>query len=56
MEVKAFMCTIGGGPDIGAIESIASKDFECLDCRNRFKAMGSKPRCPSCKSKNVKAA
>ena len=36
------MCTVGGGPDIGNIESLAAKDFECLDCKNKFKAMGRK--------------
>ncbi len=48
------MCTVGGGPDIGEIESIAAKDYECEECKNKFKAMGRRVRCPSCKSKNVK--
>lgn len=48
------MCTVGGGPDIGDVEQIVAKDYECLDCNNKFKAMGSRPRCPSCKSRNVK--
>ncbi|HWQ19178.1 MAG TPA: hypothetical protein VN455_05315 [Methanotrichaceae archaeon] len=48
------MCTVGGGPDLGDVESLASKDYECLDCKNKFKGMGSRPRCPSCKSRNVK--
>lgn len=48
------MCTVGGGPDIGNIESLAAKDYECLDCKNKFKAMGRKAMCPSCKSRNVK--
>ena len=50
------MCTVGGGPDIGNIESLATKDYECLDCNNKFKAMGRKPVCPSCESRNVKSA
>lgn len=50
------MCTVGGGPDIGNIESLAAQDFECLDCNNKFKAMGRKPMCPSCKSRNIKPA
>jgi hypothetical protein len=51
---EGAMCTVGGGPDIGNIESLAAKDFECLDCKNKFKAMGRKAMCPSCKSRNVK--
>ncbi|MDD1759200.1 MAG: hydrogenase maturation nickel metallochaperone HypA [Methanothrix sp.] len=50
------MCTVGGGPDVGNIEEIAAKDYECLDCDNKFKAMGRRPMCPSCKSRNVKQA
>jgi ribosomal protein L37AE/L43A len=53
---EGAMCTVGGGPDIGNIESLAAKDYECLDCKNKFKAMGRKPMCPSCKSRNVKSA
>jgi Zn finger protein HypA/HybF involved in hydrogenase expression len=49
------MCTVGGGPDIGDIESLVAKDYECLDCKNKFKGMGRRPMCPSCKSRNVKA-
>jgi Zn finger protein HypA/HybF involved in hydrogenase expression len=49
------MCTVGGGPDIGNIESLAARDYECLDCKNQFKGMGRRPMCPSCKSRNVKA-
>ncbi len=51
------MCTVGGGPDLGNIElSIAAKDYECLKCKNKFKAMGRKVVCPSCKSRDVKPA
>jgi hypothetical protein len=53
---EGTMCTVGGGPDIGNIETLAAKDFECLDCSNKFKAMGRKAVCPSCKSRNVKPA
>jgi Zn finger protein HypA/HybF involved in hydrogenase expression len=53
-EVKALMCTVGGGPDIGAIEGLATKEYECLDCKNKFKGMGRRVSCPSCRSKNVK--
>ena len=49
------MCTVGGGPDIGNIETLAAKDYECLDCKNQFKGMGRRPMCPTCKSRNVKA-
>ncbi|MDD1752279.1 MAG: hydrogenase maturation nickel metallochaperone HypA [Methanotrichaceae archaeon] len=50
------MCTVGGGPDIGNIEeSIATKGYECLDCKNKFKGMGRRPSCPACQSRNVKA-
>lgn len=49
------MCTVGGGPDIGEIETLAAKDYECLDCNNKFQGMGRRPMCPSCKSRNVKA-
>jgi hypothetical protein len=52
---EGAMCTVGGGPDIGNIESLAAKDYECLDCKNKFKAMGRKAMCPSCKSRNVKS-
>jgi Zn finger protein HypA/HybF involved in hydrogenase expression len=49
------MCTVGGGPDVGEIESIiTASDYVCLDCNNKFKAMGKKAMCPSCKSRNVK--
>ncbi|MDI9616993.1 MAG: hypothetical protein QW781_03790 [Methanothrix sp.] len=49
------MCTVGGGPDLGAIEEgISAKDYICLDCGNKFKGMGKRPMCPSCKSRNVK--
>jgi hypothetical protein len=27
------MCTVGGAPDIQDIETLAAKDYECLDCR-----------------------
>ena len=49
------MCTVGGGPDIGEVETLATKDYECLDCNNKFQGMGRRPMCPSCKSRNVKA-
>lgn len=49
------MCTVGGGPDIGNIESLVAKDYECLECKNQFKGMGRRPMCPSCRSRNVKA-
>jgi len=52
---ESEMCTVGGGPDIGDIESLVAKDYECLDCKNKFKGMGRRPMCPSCKSRNVKA-
>jgi Zn finger protein HypA/HybF involved in hydrogenase expression len=55
MEVKTDMCTVGGGPDIGNIETLAAKDYECLECKNQFKGMGRRPMCPTCKSRNVKA-
>jgi Zn finger protein HypA/HybF involved in hydrogenase expression len=48
------MCTVGGGPDIGNVETLTAKDYECLECKNKFKAMGRRPMCPSCKSRNVK--
>jgi len=50
------MCTVGGGPDIGDVESLASKGYICQDCGNKFKGMGRKPRCPSCQSRNVNPA
>ena len=49
------MCTVGGGPDIGEVETLVAKDYECLDCNNKFQGMGRRPMCPSCKSRNVKA-
>jgi len=49
------MCTVGGGPDIGNIETLAAGDYECLECKNKFKGMGRRPMCPTCKSRNVKA-
>ncbi len=52
--MKALMCTVGGGPDIGAIEGLATKEYECQDCKNKFKGMGRRVSCPSCRSKNVK--
>ncbi|HOT07551.1 MAG: hypothetical protein A4E45_00569 [Methanosaeta sp. PtaB.Bin039] len=48
------MCTVGGGPDLGNIEGLATKDYVCMDCGNKFKGMGRHPMCPSCKSRNVK--
>ena len=48
------MCTVGGGPDLGEVESLKAKEYECQDCGNKFKGMGRKPRCPSCQSRNVK--
>lgn len=52
------MCTVGGGPGLNVedIESVAAKDYECLDCKNKFKAMGRRPLCPACRSRNVKLA
>ena len=50
------MCTVGGGPEIGDVESIASKGYVCQDCGNKFKGMGRRVRCPSCQSRNVKPA
>jgi len=52
---ESEVCTVGGGPDVGNIESLTATDYECLDCKNKFKAMGRKPMCPGCKSRNVKA-
>jgi hypothetical protein len=49
------MCTVGGGPDLGDVETLVAKDYECLDCNNKFQGMGRRPMCPSCKSRNVKA-
>ncbi|HPW74022.1 MAG: hypothetical protein IPI63_09305 [Methanothrix sp.] len=49
------MCTVGGGPDIGEVETLAARDYECLDCKNKFQGMGRRPMCPSCESRNVKA-
>ncbi len=51
------MCTVGGPPpDLGNIEALAAKDYECEECKNKFKAMGRKVVCPSCRSRKVKPA
>jgi len=47
------MCTCGGPPDINDVKSLEAKDYVCQDCGNKFKGLGSKPKCPSCMSKNV---
>jgi len=49
------MCTVGGGPDLGEVETLAAKVYECQECKNKFQGMGRRPTCPSCKSRNVKA-
>ena len=49
------MCTVGGGPDLGDVETLVAKDYECQDCNNKFRGMGRRPKCPSCESRNVKA-
>jgi len=50
------MCTVGGPPDVGDVESLKPVEYKCLDCGNSFKGLGRRPTCPSCKSKNVKLA
>jgi rubrerythrin len=48
------MCTVGGPPDVGDLESsLESKEYKCRDCGNSFKGIGRRPMCPSCQSRNV---
>lgn len=50
------MCTCGGPTDICDVTSLATKNYECQDCGNKFKGMGHRPVCPSCQSRNIKSA
>ncbi|MHC1570522.1 MAG: FmdB family zinc ribbon protein [Methermicoccaceae archaeon] len=47
------MGSIGDGFDMD-MEDVEVVDYECEECKNRFKAMGKDVRCPSCRSKNVR--
>ncbi len=35
-------------------EEIVAIEYKCLDCSNKFRAMGKRISCPACQSKNVK--
>ena len=49
------MCLVDSSTTID-IESgeLGAVEYYCNDCKNKFKALGSRIRCPSCMSKNVK--
>jgi hypothetical protein len=49
------MCAICGcGIDAGNADSMFSKDYECLNCGQIFKAFGVVRVCPSCSSRRSK--
>ncbi len=47
------MCSVG---DVTAIDvkTLTTNEYECMDCGNKFKGIGKKVTCPSCKSSNVR--
>ncbi len=49
------MCLVDSSSTID-IESgdLNATEYSCNDCGNKFRALGSRIRCPSCMSKNVK--
>ena len=50
---RTIMCSVG---DVTAIDvkTLTANEYECMDCGNKFKGIGKKVTCPSCKSSNVK--
>jgi len=47
------MCSVGDVTSID-VTTLAPGEYECMDCNNKFKGIGKKVTCPSCKSSNVK--
>ncbi len=47
------MGSIGNGFNVD-VRDIEIVDYECEECKNKFKAVGEDVKCPSCRSKNVK--
>ena len=51
------MCLVDSSTTVD-IESgeLNASEYQCLECRNKFKAFGKRIRCPSCMSVKVKKA
>jgi Zn finger protein HypA/HybF involved in hydrogenase expression len=46
----------GCGLDLGSMETILARAYECLDCGQEFKGSGWRPECQRCKSRKTRAA
>jgi Zn finger protein HypA/HybF involved in hydrogenase expression len=51
-EVNKNMCSVGDAFNI-EITSLNAKFYKCSDCKNEFRGVGSKVKCPSCHSTKV---
>ena len=47
------MCSVGDSFNIDIAEGIKTSEYECGDCRRKFKGVGKNVRCPECDSKNT---
>ncbi len=47
-----YMCSVGDVVGID-VQTLSTSEYECLDCNNKFKGIGKKVKCPTCKSSNV---
>jgi Zn finger protein HypA/HybF involved in hydrogenase expression len=47
------MCSVGDVTSVD-VASLTPSEYECMDCNNKFKGLGRRVKCPTCKSGNVK--
>jgi len=47
------MCSVGDVTNVD-VSRLTPNEYECLDCNNKFKGLGRRVTCPSCRSSNVK--
>ena len=48
-----YMCSVGDVVGID-VKTLSTSEYECLDCNNKFKGIGKRVKCPTCKSSNVR--
>ncbi len=47
------MCSVGDVSFDLEIEELEMERYRCIECGNKFEAMGEKVVCPACQSENV---
>jgi ribosomal protein L37AE/L43A len=47
------MCSVGDVTNVD-VSRLTPDEYECMDCNNKFKGLGKRVTCPSCRSSNVK--